>query len=276
MGKIKWLGVVLVAVSIALIAVILDGGTAVGQDPAEPTATPTPAAGGFASGGTDTGPCDFAALDADAGSGPVGAFTLSGTCEYTRNPAVGSQATCSDVKWTVVGVVTLPVKAEDRPGLSTCTIDDLGGSFLVTLKLCTLIDVDYIADPGTDFFDCSGATAPGTSTPKTFKATVSTIPFSSATFLPNPTTTLPYADSSDPSVVGLTLEDPDFDTELSPPAVGGIAETLDTGGGTDSPLDTSSGSGFNYAYASFGGALAGAALIVAVVGGWYLRRRWLP
>lgn len=63
-----------------------------------------------------------------------------------------------------------------------------------------------------------------------------------------------------------------LETTVTALAVGGIAVRLGTSTGPDSSPDSSSGSVLSYA--ALGGALAAAAVAVAV-GGWYARRRWL-
>ncbi len=88
----------------------------------------------------------------------------------------------------------------------------------------------------------------------------------------HPDNTLVLCDLANPSLISFTVQDPQIEF-ISSPAISRLAETLGTGAGPDSLVDSSSGSSFNYA--ALAGGLAAAAAVAVAVGGWYARRRWL-
>ena len=274
MGKFKWLGAILAAVSLVLIAVTLDGGTALGRQ-AEPSQPPLISVGlALPPAGTD-----FLDFETCFSNVKVDGIDKLGTCltgvgEVERKDAVFDTIDIEIVQMQLVGSinglsVTMFVGVDNGLAASTGTMQEQtpgsGGPFdlemnvFYELKCGVLLNADCCLDAPACFSlkNCGAVASTWTGTPDAIPA----VGFYTA------------ANSSacdvllNPRITGETPE-----TTVNAVSVGGIAERLGTSAGPDSSLDSSSGSVLSYV--ALGGALAAAAVAVAV-GGWYARRRWL-
>ncbi len=279
MRKIKWLGAILVAVSLALIAVSLEGGTALGRQ-AEPSQPPLIAPVGLAlpGGGTDVLHYVFCIDNIIVDTLPKGDSCFTGDATVVRQDpvSVGGFATIDIelVSMSLTGSVSgKPVLYEAGSGLghtaSTGTIQEqfVGAGCTCDVELEVFFEMTC-GDPfGSDSCCEDTPTCPALDNcgvgGDSFTGTTEVIPALGVFNAANSSACRGPTERA----TGQNLE-----ATVSELAVGGIAERLGTSAGPDSSLDSSSGSGFSYA--ALGGALAAAAVAVAV-GGWYVRRRWL-
>ncbi len=274
MGKFKWLGAVLVAVSLALIAVSLEGGTALGRQ-AEPSQPPLISVGlALPPAGTD-----FLDFETCFSNVKVDGIDKLGTCltgvgEVERQDPVFDTIDIEIKQLTATGSinglsVTMFVGVDNGLAASTGTMQEQtagsGGPFDLTMN------VFYELKCGpTQTSDCC-LDSPACFSLKNCGAVASTW-----TGIPDAIPAVGFYTAATSSACDVLLnpritgEDPE--TTVDALSVGGIAERQGTSAGPDSSLDSSSGSGFSYA--ALGGALVAAAVAVAV-GGWYARRRWL-
>ncbi len=284
MGKFKWLGAILAAVSLVLIAVTLDGGTAIGRQ-ATPSQPPLIAQAGLAlpDGGTDVRNIEFCVDNIFVDGNSKGNTCFTGQVTFVREDpqtilgieVIDVEITSLSATGTTLGKVgtyvagsglgstvlaaSLGTIAETSPGAG-CTPTACTVEFNLVWEIQCGTTPGNVSCCDDDF--CSALENCGTDT---FTGTTSEIPIVSGVFT---------APDSSACLNGITerATGENLVATVSEPPVGGIAERLGTSAGPDSSLDSSSGSGFSYA--ALGGALAAAAVAVAV-GGWYARRRWL-
>ncbi len=280
MGKIKWLGAILVAVSLALIAVSLEGGTAIGRQ-AEPSQPPLISDGlALPTGGTDILDYELCIANIFVDTNSKGNTCFTGQAELVRQDPVdvGGFATIDIelVSMSLNGSTNgKPVRIQagsdlghpDSLGTITEQVEDAGCPCIVVLNV--FWEMKCGTDPVGSLSCCDNApTCPALvncdDAPDIFFGTSDAVPALGS---------FSAADSS--ACLNGTTEratGENLVATVSEQSVGGIAERLGTSAGPDSPVDSSSGSGFSYA--ALGGALAAAAVAVAVAG-WYARRRWL-
>ncbi len=274
MGKFKWLGAILAAVSLVLIAVTLEGGTAIGRQ-AEPSQPPLkPASLALPPAGTDVLDYTLCIDNIIVDTISKGNVCFTGTGTVVRDEPVFDTIDIELVSLELTAtIVGKPVRyrAGSNFGLPASLgtiVEQVAGAgcpcFLV-------LEVNFEMTCGSPFGsesccdttptcasleNCPGGGEIWTGTPLVIPA-VGVYNAANSSACRGPTE---RATGENPEVTV---------NELS---VGGIAERLGTSAGPDSSLDSSSGSGFSYA--ALGGALAAAAVAVAA-GGWYARRRWL-
>lgn len=201
-------------------------------------------------------------------SGP--ATIVRGDCEFVDGPNVvvyafeliPTEIVSMNLCGTVQGFevcMRAGANQELAPSLGEIVdMDEFDGSFFPALSFFDLVSEVDTQNFGT-VVDCNGSTQ--------FEATITAVPPIGATY------TIPGGGdlelcTQNPgqvvTVMGIGA--------LTVGPVGGIVDTLVTGDSPGSPVDSSSGSGFNYA--ALAGGLAAAAIAIAV-GGWYARKRWL-
>ena len=285
MGKIKWLGAVLAAVSLVLIAVALEGGSALGRQ-ATPSQPPLIAQAGLAlpNGGTEVLNIVFCIDNIFVDTNSKGNSCFTGQATFVREDPqtiLGIEVIDVEIKslslvGTVVGKVGTYVAGD---GLGSTVLAASFGTIAEPSPGagCTPTPCDVEFDlvweiqcgptPGDESCcdnepPCPALENCGTNT---FTGTTFEIPIVSGVFT---------APDSSACLNGTTVRatGEKLEATVNEVSVGGIVERQGTSAGTDSSLDSSSGSGFSYA--ALGGALAAAAVAVAV-GGWYARRRWL-
>ena len=278
MRKFKWFGAVLAAVSLVLIAVTLEGGTALGRQ-AEPSQPPLIApAGALPDGGIDVQNYEFTVDDITIDGINKGNVTFTGTGTIVREQPVGDTIDTELVSLSLFGIVGgQAVRYEAGSGLGhtaslgTIVEPTLGAGCSPTACAVTMaVFFEITCGPtfGSDSCCETGIPCPSLENCLTFGDV-----FNGTTLVIPAVGVFNAADSS-ACLNGLTerATGTNLTALVSEVSVGGIAERLGTSAGPDSSLDSSSGSGFSYA--ALGGALAAAAVAVAV-GGWYARRRWL-
>ncbi len=274
------------AVSLALIAVSLEGGTALGRQ-AEPSQPPLIAQAGLAlpGGGTDVLNIEFCVDNIFVDGNSKGNTCYTGQATFVREDpqtilgieVIDVEITTLSLTGTLVGRVGTYVAGSGLgSGLdlaaSLGTIREPSAGAGCTPTPCVVAfnlvwEIQCGITPGDESCcdsppDCSALENCGTDT---FTGTTLVIPIVTGVFT---------APDSSACLNGITerATGENLVATVSETPVGGIAERLGTNAGPDSSLDSSSGSGFSYA--ALGGALAAAAVAVAV-GGWYARRRWL-
>lgn len=285
MGKFKWFGAVLAAVSLVLIAVTLEGGTALGRQaaPSQPPLIVPVSALALPPGGTDVLDIELCIdnIIVDTNSKGNSCFTGQGTF-VRQDPTLVLGKEVIEVELvsmsligTVVGkVATYTAGAGLGSGLDLAA--SLGTIGEPTAGAgCTPCDVELEV-----FFEIQCGTPQGDESCCDIAPTCAALKncgvggdiFTGTTLVIPALGVFNAANSSACLNATERATGENLVATVSVPAVGGIAERLGTSAGPDSSLDSSSGSGFNYA--ALGGALAGAAVAVAA-GGWYARRRWL-
>ncbi len=271
--QIKW--VVLALVALGLIGFTLDADNAVGG-------------GSFRGSGEFLTDCTLKASGATRLTESTGTFVLVGTCFGTWARVGGNLAECSDMGAEMIGIiggVETRIVVGPETGLpapaSPCEIEcaDAGGSLdcacLVdgcTTRLFTCTGLDRGNDGTFDDGNCVSCNAD----PVRWVTQSPVSPADTAVLVLNPAfhpdNTIVLCDLANPSLISVTVQDPQIEFILSP-AISRLAEILGTSAGPDSLVDSSSGSSFNYA--ALAGGLAAAAAVAVAVGGWYARRRWL-
>lgn len=286
MRGIICLAVLLAAISLGLSTAAVEAGQPV------PTPTPTPESGGNGdcpAAGTDNVDLQVNVADIIVDTDEpldgvpdtsVGGTILSGPATIVRGDCevlpegtlnlvpeafelIHTEIVSMNLCGTVQGFQVC-MRAGTGQGLQTPSLgeivdtDPFDGSFFPALSF-----FDVVAEVDTQNFgtvaDCNGSTQ--------FEATITAVPPIGATY------TIPGGGdlelcTQNPgqviTVMGIGA--------LTVGPIGGIVDTPVTGDSPGSPVDSSSGSGFNYA--ALAGGLAAAAIAIGV-GGWYARKRWL-